>query len=341
MKIQLSVLLSTLLLAASCGKDEAPEITCTDEEYWDQVESVCVPRYRDVVADMGEADASGEVDMAEEVDLGSTNNGDNNVDPSCDADRDGVLSVECGGEDCDDTNPARSPNNPELCDKVDNDCDTFNNEGLNCTFYAHSGLYLYSVDPFQLTVTQLASELPNLQDIDTHPNGALLGVSSEGLFQYDDLRGYWFLVGDFDNNGPSDPNGMAIDLSGRAFVTSQDELYEIDIVEGTPTLVGDLGGDYYSSGDCVVNKQDSLYMTSKHDEATDWLLLIERSTGRANEVGPIGFTRVFALTAAWGYLYGLTDRGELIEIDSATGEGTLVHTFEGTRFFGAASTPSR
>ncbi len=42
-----------------------------------------------------------------------------------DADGDGVDSVECGGADCDDTNPNRYPGNTEVCDSadVDEDCD--------------------------------------------------------------------------------------------------------------------------------------------------------------------------------------------------------------------------
>lgn len=43
----------------------------------------------------------------------------------CDADDDGVESVACGGDDCDDTNPNRFPGNAEVCDSegVDEDCD--------------------------------------------------------------------------------------------------------------------------------------------------------------------------------------------------------------------------
>lgn len=42
-----------------------------------------------------------------------------------DVDGDGALAIECGGTDCDDTNPARFPGNPEVCDvmNLDEDCD--------------------------------------------------------------------------------------------------------------------------------------------------------------------------------------------------------------------------
>ncbi len=45
--------------------------------------------------------------------------------------------VETGG-DCDDTNEAMSPGLDEVCDGLDNNCDTFADEGLGQTFYADS-----------------------------------------------------------------------------------------------------------------------------------------------------------------------------------------------------------
>jgi hypothetical protein len=46
-------------------------------------------------------------------------------DETSDADRDGALAMECGGNDCDDTDPQRSPDNVEVCDSAnrDEDCD--------------------------------------------------------------------------------------------------------------------------------------------------------------------------------------------------------------------------
>jgi MYXO-CTERM domain-containing protein len=43
---------------------------------------------------------------------------------SCpDADMDGAIDEACGGEDCDDADPATYPGAPEICDEIDQDCD--------------------------------------------------------------------------------------------------------------------------------------------------------------------------------------------------------------------------
>ena len=49
---------------------------------------------------------------------------------STDADGDGFAPVEDGGQDCDDNDALISPQSPELCDQVDNNCNSENNEGF-------------------------------------------------------------------------------------------------------------------------------------------------------------------------------------------------------------------
>ncbi len=45
------------------------------------------------------------------------------ANPCLDADVDGYLDSACGGDDCDETDPARNPGAAEICDGIDNDCD--------------------------------------------------------------------------------------------------------------------------------------------------------------------------------------------------------------------------
>lgn len=258
--------------------------------------------------------------------------------PECDRDGDGVANLVCGGTDCDDTERLKAPGIPERCDELDNNCDGRINEGIPCTFYAHTGEGLYAIDPFTKTQERIA-DVPNLFDIDTHPDGTLYGITATSLHRFDEGSRRWLLVGDFPEI--EDGTGLAIDSFGDAWVTAADNVYTVDLTTARATRVGSLGGDFYSSGDCLVNKQDSLYMTSKAFDQPDTLVIIDRNTGRATAIGSVGFTNVFGLTAGWGSIFGLNSRGEMIRIDPTTGAGELVHTFEGLRWFGAASHPAR
>jgi len=63
--------------------------------------------------------------------------------PDCDADGDGYLSMSCGGDDCDDTDPQRYPKAPERCNGLDDDCDgavTWE-EDVDCAPCEQAGLF--------------------------------------------------------------------------------------------------------------------------------------------------------------------------------------------------------
>ncbi len=60
-----------------------------------------------------------------------------------------------------------------------------------------------------------------------------------------------------------------------------------------------------------------------------------------NSTRDTGFADIYALTSAWGNLFGLTGDGDLVTLDPRTGAGSRVHTFPNTSWYGAASTPAR
>ena len=126
-----------LLLALACGDDstmtspdgggEDAGGTCTGDDQCDDGlfcngPETCAPGTAGAGADgclPGEAPCDGDgCDEAEDACEGGCG-----VD--ADADGDGFDSVECGGNDCDDTDPTRFPTALELCDPdgVDEDCD--------------------------------------------------------------------------------------------------------------------------------------------------------------------------------------------------------------------------
>ena len=52
-----------------------------------------------------------------------------------DADQDGSIGTQYGGDDCDDDDPTIGPHAIEVCDEVDNNCDGAIDEGVTTTFY--------------------------------------------------------------------------------------------------------------------------------------------------------------------------------------------------------------
>ena len=278
----------------------------------------------------------------EEPDVAEPDTAEPDVE-DCDADRDGAIAVACGGDDCDDTDRDRAPGRGEVCDFKDNDCDEVVNQGLDCRVYAHSSSTLYLVDPFLGTQT-VVSSAPSLWDFDTSADGTLYGVTSgRRLVRFDEASRDWITVGNIGST--STANGFAIDGDNRAFMTGGDQLYQIDLATAETVLVGNMGTDprgrlYNSSGDCVVDKTDALWMTSSH-AATDEFVRVDADSGEAESVGETGFGGLWGLTAAYGYIFAFSSAGEIILLDERTGEGTLVHTISGVSFYGAASSPER
>jgi hypothetical protein len=345
---------------------------CDSTEYYDPQNKSCVPKQvgqpDDDAGPPTDADGDDEADDGDDQSDTGTADPDTNepeeTGPICDGDGDGADGPQCGGNDCDDTDPRRFPDSPERCDQIDNDCDNEVDE-INCTFYAHEGETLYQVSPFSKTateVTQAGEMLPSLRDLDTAPDGTLYGVGSGGYYRFDSATGEWDTLREFPENAdwpPASPNGLAIDRNGRMFITSEDTLFEMCPTKGdcNPDAdnpdnewwleeVGKMGQTndgkkFEASGDIVINKT-TMYMTSKHAETEDHLVTLDRSTGKATDTDggvALGHKDIFGLTSGWGKLYGLTASGKLLTIDPQSGNTKVIETFD-KRWAGAASTPN-
>ena len=111
------------------------------------------------------------------------------IDPACDLDFDGEASEACGGTDCDDTRSDVGTGSAEVCDFVDNNCDTEVNEFLDCAVYAVSDNELLKIDPFFATVDVVAQTPRTYFDIDTDSSGRLFAISggslTGGLYEYE------------------------------------------------------------------------------------------------------------------------------------------------------------
>ena len=260
--------------------------------------------------------------------------------PGCDQDGDGYLATDCaGGTDCDDRDRSRHPDSPERCSFVDENCSGVNNEGLDCTFYAHGRYDLYRIDPFKERVlpagTLRTPERRGVLDIDSAPDGTLIGVTREELLSFDD-QGRYELIASIDT--PRNTNGLAIDSTGRIFLTQSDDegsqAYTVT-QRGDIDVLGDLS-PYQSSGDCVVLKDDSLLMTAP-SEYGDLLVYVDSRDATPRVLGATGFEKIYGLSASFGYLFGVTDEGRILLIDANTGEASELFRRADLRFWGAAN----
>ena len=334
-----------LAVAALCNCDETPTIAGdagSDADRRDVTERDADAELDSVTSDIAEdlgADSPDTVEDTAEDAADAETSSDSAPDAACDRDGDGEASEACGGGDCDDDNVRVGPHVRETCDYIDNNCDSRVNEGIECSFFAHTADELYEVNPFDRSIV-FVTDVPNLFDFDTSTDGTLWGISPNTLWRFDGGSRQWVdeaSLADFEFA----PNGFAINSRSEAFATAENELYAINLDDGSWEQVGAMGSGFISSGDCVVDKADVLFMTSKHLDDTDVLVRIDSATASASAIGEIGVSNIYGLTAAWGFMFGVTSSGELVEIDPETGAGEVIHVFEGKRWFGAASTPAR
>ncbi len=166
-----------------------------------------------------------------------------------------------------------------------------------------------------------------------HPDGTLHGVGPEGLFVFDEADTSWQRTADSAPNA----NGMAIDAQGRAFLSSQDQLVEVDLETGEELGTLRPGIGYESSGDVAFNGSGVIFLSPRSTES-DILWRLDTAIGVAQELGETRYRGIYALTYAWDRLYGLTLAGDLIELDPETGAGSLLWSFGSYTWYGAAST---
>jgi hypothetical protein len=292
---------------------------------------------------------SGTSDVAATIDAGVTVNGDAGPPPpedtgppaGCDQDQDGFLAEHCGGDDCDDRARGINPDSNELCSFDDENCSGVNNEGLDCTFFSHGQNDLYRVDPFAERVHPAGRiDTPSrfgVQDIDIDANGSIIGVTRRELLRLESDGTYEVLAA---IETPANTNGLAINSSGQIFLTQKmpegetSQAYTVTI-DGDVSVLGNLE-PFQSSGDCVVLKDDSLLMTAPGDGG-DMLVYVDSRDASTRSIGAIGFTKVYGLSASFGYLFGVTDEGRVLLIDSNTGAGEELFRRDDLRFWGAAN----
>lgn len=118
---------------------------------------------------------------------------------SKDADGDGYDSVDYGGTDCDDSNASVYPGATEVCDEIDQDCDTVIDEDTVCTDDDGDG---YSENEGDCDDT-LTSAYPGAPELEDAVDNDCDGLIDEGTPAFDDDGdGYSERDGDCDDDVP-------------------------------------------------------------------------------------------------------------------------------------------
>ncbi|MCC6998725.1 MAG: hypothetical protein IT370_29205 [Deltaproteobacteria bacterium] len=220
--------------------------------------------------------------------------------------------------------------------------------------YAHSATDLYLVDRTSFAVTTVGPFMTDaandITDIAVTPGGLLYGISRTNLYSIDRSTGRATLVAPL--SGSTSNVGLTFLRDGSLLATDKSGgVRSINPSTGQVTEIGNFGNGLATAGDLVAVADGTMYAISDKGpcptpgancvgtdaSASNWLLTVNTTTGIGTPIGMIGFGRVFGAAYANGKVYAFTEDGKIIEINRASGQGTMVKTFTG-EFWGAGVT---
>lgn len=222
----------------------------------------------------------------------------------------------------------------------------------NADVYAHTAGVLYRVDPDTLAITEVGPFTGDaagdaMTDIAIDSEGTMIGISYSRVYRIDPQTAATTRAGT--GTLPQMFNGLSFVPSREAFgVEGPDVLvagrnadgaiFQIDPATGVPTQIGDMGPQFATSGDIVAVRDFGIVATSSGGALTDCLVRLAPNTFAATIIGSgTGFNTIWGVGFWRGEVFGFTDGGEFVTIDTTTGVGTLVET-NGRLWWGAAVT---
>ncbi len=212
------------------------------------------------------------------------------------------------------------------------------------TIYAHSASDLYVVSPNGWTVTRVGafSNGDQITDLAVTPNGNVYGISYDTLYSINKTTGRATLVAGLSGGAN---NGMTFIARGDLLAAdTSGDVKQINPTTGSVTARGNFGSSLSSSGDLVAVANGTMYGVSSTTagggsaSGNNVLIRVDQNTGVATVVGPIGYGNVWGLAYVNAKVIGFTTAGQIIQIDPATGAGTLLAT-RPVVFWGAGMSP--
>jgi hypothetical protein len=212
------------------------------------------------------------------------------------------------------------------------------------TVYVHTKDKLYKLDPDTLAPVLVGSFLPptadDITDLAVAPDDTIYCISKTKLYKADPDDGHLTYLSTL-QSGPTAGNvGLTTLPDGKLLATdASGGVRSIDPATGQVHEIGALGGGLATAGDLVAVENGTMYDISDKgpsgDEYTNnWLVTVDPQTGAGTKVGQIGFGRVFGAAFVRGKVLAFTAGGDIVEVDPASGHGTLLKS-TGLAFWGA------
>jgi len=152
----------------------------------------------------------------------------------------------------------------------------------------------------------------------------LYGITFSNFLVIDPNTGNGTIIGDL---GFPDMNALVVASDGTIYSASVGwgDFIKIDPNTGVGTLIGNYGSGLSSSGDLAFNSEGVLYASIRRlGYVNDWLATVDLNTGVATLIGDIGYSYVYGLSFKNGKIYGVTQYGQLISINTFSGAGTYI-----------------
>lgn len=149
---------------------------------------------------------------------------------------------------------------------------------------------------------------------------SLYAVTFSRLIKINPATGLITVVGEM---GVGSVNALAASPSGTLYAADMaGTLYRLDPATGRATPLTTMGKN--SSGDLAFVNESTLYATVRDTYGSDALIQVDLAMQKTTFVGSIGYTEVYGLDFQGNTLFGLTNSGQLLTVNTTTGVGTLV-----------------
>jgi hypothetical protein len=125
-------------------------------------------------------------------------------------------------------------------------------------------------------------------------------------------------------------NGLGFATNGNLYGTGGNNFYQVSTTTGATTQIGSSITNFNSAGDIVFNPDTNQFLATSLNPSNSTLFSIGLD-GSASSIGSgIGFGNVYGIFFEGGQLFGYTDDRRQIKIDLATGTGTFDRNITGT-----------